>query len=343
MRKSICLLISGLFIAALLAGCVLPQQATSGTTDPTTTTGGPTIPSQPTDPTEPTDPTDPGPGEELPEPQELSFEYGALHIPLPESTVPTLYVIRSAEEMDTFIADVVPEEEKSFMQSMAYELGHAYYEDHTLFFVALYNDKDYPVEHKVRQLIRQPDGNYSLYVDTIALEGSSSYIRSWYLMVEVDGTIDAEAEIHMEMTDAKKLRCDFQFVMTHLHGETPDTTPVITILRSPSELNDYRISNAAVLDDTQFDESAAIYDESYFSDHTLVVISVEAETDSRYYDVLYLLQYPDNQYVICMEIGIFDEGSETPDARHLLIEIDGLLPEDTEIMLETQIGYWRDD
>ena len=77
MRKSICLLISGLFIAALLAGCVLPQQATSGTTDPTTTTGGPTIPSQPTDPTEPTDPTDPGPGEELPEPQELSFEYGA--------------------------------------------------------------------------------------------------------------------------------------------------------------------------------------------------------------------------------------------------------------------------
>lgn len=218
-----------------------------------------------------------------------------------------------------------------------------YYADGALIFVALYNNRTCAVEYKVRQLIRQPDGNYSLHLGTIAYENSNIYGRGCYLMIEVDCAMNAAAEIRLEMTDAKKLNYAFHYIETHLGGEALNTTPVISILHSQSELDDYRAAHATVLEDTRFDETTASFDESYFADHTLVFIALEAETSRRSYDIWHILQYPDNQYEISMEIGIFDMDPNEPGACLILLEIDGLLAENAEIALETMVGYWKDN
>ena len=203
MRKSICLLISGLFIAALLAGCVLPQQATSGTTDPTTTTGGPTIPSQPTDPTEPTVPTDPA---QPAEPQEIPFTYQFIDAMCNELDDeffehPVLYVIRSTEQLETYTLEYERRVSGTDFTEVTDEFDGDYFEEHTLLIIYVFDYAISPQErYFVEGLIRQQENEYVLSLESFHSNLNPDAFYAWHLLIEVDGCIPEDATVSLEHT-----------------------------------------------------------------------------------------------------------------------------------------------
>ena len=202
MNKWIRFVICGMLIMLLLAGCVLVQPETSGTTapttaptDPTTTTGGPTQPTDPTDP-EPTDPPRPA------EPMNIPFTYLCIKTYYHRDMInygPRVLIIRSQDDLSAYYQENASLLEKTKFPETAEQFDDAFFADHTLLLVPVW-DGTTSVVYSINNVIAEIDGSITLGVHAIYEEPGTTAMGAWHLFVSVEGLIAEDTPINVEST-----------------------------------------------------------------------------------------------------------------------------------------------
>lgn len=188
MKKTLCITLCMALITFLVSGCTA-----SKIKDPDSTLGN-LIPENAASA------ENQNPGEcELTQTQQITFEYQRIDTKGRDSLfdeTPSIYTVRSAAELDAYCnqnADIL---NSNFLNAVAvYDNG--FFSEHALLLLPL-GAGTCSERQEVKQLLKQTDGSYTLYMDRITPEVVSDATGFWHIIVAVDDCIEEDAQVTLE-------------------------------------------------------------------------------------------------------------------------------------------------
>ena len=147
---------------------------------------------------------------------------------------------------------------------------------------------------------------------------------------------DPEPTDPTEPAEPVRLNFTYQCVETFMTSDKLLQNPECHVIRSLAELEAYCLSHAARVEETDFVDIIAGYNDEYFAENTLIIIVAESGGIPNYFEVCDLVIQPEGNGVLNLKWMIPEIVSDACGSWHILVDVDGLIPENVEIDLVTE-------
>ena len=139
-----------------------------------------------------------------------------------------------------------------------------------------------------------------------------------------------------EPAEPVRLNFTYQCVETFIYSDELLQNPECHVIRSLAELEAYCLSHAARVEKTDFVDIIAGYNDEYFAENTLIIIVPESGGIPNYFEVCDLVIQPEGNCVLNLKWMTPELVSDVCGSWHILVDVDGLIPENVEIDLEIE-------
>lgn len=335
MKRILCFVLCAVLLTFVMSGCTSGQ-----TTDPDSTQSTTTAPSDPDNPSTP--------GNDLPQqepaPKQIGFRFQRIDsvsfAPADGSNVVT---VRSKAELDALHQQNESRLTDRFIAATQ-TYDSEFFTDHTLVLVSL-SSTYCSIYHEVSSVIRQGNGDYGLYLNEIWPEIVSPAGEVWCVIVEVDERIPEDAQVTFEVNSLDLIEGSYQqndgnaqpqqitFTAQRMAaGGYPSA--LMSAIRSVSDLDHfYRIfgNNTSKYDIT---EVKAKYDDAFFANHTLLILSVRSENALERQEVTQIVKQSDDRYTVYLDRITDADVSDEAEHWHIFVEIEGCIEKGPMLLLD---------
>ena len=119
--------------------------------------------------------------------------------------------------------------------------------------------------------------------------------------------------------------------------------PKLYVIDSLAALEAYCLEYAAHVEETNFENVITVFDDAYFSDHTLIIISLEEAYQPIYFDVCEVVIQSDGTGVLYLKEMVPKLVNVGSAGWHILVDVEGKIPEDTQFTLEIEETIYEYD
>ena len=119
--------------------------------------------------------------------------------------------------------------------------------------------------------------------------------------------------------------------------------PKLYVIDSSAALETYCLEKASHVDETNFADAIVAYNEDYFSEHTLIIISLEEAYQPIYFEVCEIVIQSDGTGVLYLKKMRPEWVNSGSAGWHILVDVEGKLPEGTQFTLEIEEAPYEYD
>lgn len=112
--------------------------------------------------------------------------------------------------------------------------------------------------------------------------------------------------------------------------------PKLYVIDSSAALEAYCLEKASHVDETNFADAIVAYNEDYFSEHTLIIISLEEAYQPIYFEVCEIVIQSDGTGVLYLKKMRPEWVNSGSAGWHILVDVEGVVPENVEFALEIE-------